>query len=66
LTSDLTENRIYMDYKTSQILIGKDESNAIVHRAIFTVKDPSKLDEVIAKVKELSLKDISNTRLSIF
>lgn len=56
LTSDLTENRIYMDYKTSQTLIGKDESNAIVHRAIFTVKDPSKLDEVIAKVKELSLK----------
>ena len=56
LTSDLTENRIYMDYKTSQSLIGKDESNAIVHRAIFTVKDPSKLDEVIAKVKELSLK----------
>ena len=56
LTSDLTENRIYMDYKTSQALIGKDESNAIVHRAIFTVKDPSKLDEVIAKVKELPLK----------
>ena len=56
LTSDLTENRIYMDYKTSQTLIGKDESNAIVHRAIFTVKDPSKLDEVIAKVKELPLK----------
>ena len=56
LTSDLTENRIYMDYKTSQSLIGKDESNAIVHRAIFTVKDPSKLDEVIAKVKELPLK----------
>ena len=56
LTSDLTENRIYMDYKTSQILIGKDESNAIVHRAIFTVKDPSKLDEVISRVKELPLK----------
>ena len=56
LTSDLTENRIYMDYKTSQTLIGKDESNAIFHRAIFTVKDPSKLDEVIAKVKELPLK----------
>ena len=56
LTSDLTENRMYMDYKTSQLLIGKDESNAIVHRAIFTVKDPSKLDEVIAKVKELPLK----------
>ena len=56
LTSDLTENRIYMDYKTSQTLIGKDESNAIVHRAIFTVKDPSKLEEVIAKVKELPLK----------
>ena len=56
LTSDLTENRIYMDYKTSQALIGKDESNAIVRRAIFTVKDPSKLDEVIAKVKELPLK----------
>ena len=56
LTSDLTENRIYMDYKTSQILIGKDESNAILHRAIFTVKDPSKLDEVIDKVKELPLK----------
>ena len=56
LTSDLTENRIYMDYKTSQSLIGKDESNAIVHRAIFTVKDPSKLEEVISRVKELSLK----------
>lgn len=56
LTSDLTENRIYMDYKTSQTLIGKDESNAIVHRAIFTVKDPSKLDEVISRVKELPLK----------
>ena len=56
LTSDLTENRIYMDYKTSQILIGKDESNAIVHRAIFTVKDPSKLEEVISSVKELPLK----------
>ena len=56
LTSDLTENRIYMDYKTSQILIGKDESNAIVHRAIFTVKDPSKLEEVISRVKELPLK----------
>ncbi|MBF1709629.1 MAG: ABC transporter permease [Streptococcus sp.] len=56
LTSDLTENRIYMDYTTSQILIGKDESNAIVHRAIFTVKDPSKLDEVISRVKELPLK----------
>ena len=56
LTSDLTENRIYMDYQTSQALIGKDESDAIVHRAIFTVKDPSKLDEVIAKVKELPLK----------
>ena len=56
LTSDLTENRIYMDYKTSQSLIGKDESNAIVHRAIFTVKDPSKLEEVISRVKELLLK----------
>ena len=56
LTSDLTENRIYMDYKTSQILIGKDESNAIVHRAIFTVKDPSKLEEVISRVKVLPLK----------
>ena len=56
LTSDLTENRIYMDYKTSQSLIGKEESNAIVHRAIFTVKDPSKLDEVISRVKELPLK----------
>lgn len=56
LTSDLTENRIYMDYKTSQSLIGKDESNAIVHRAIFTVKDPSKLEEVISRVKELPLK----------
>ena len=56
LTSDLTENRIYMDYKTSQTLIGKDESNAIVHRAIFTVKDPSKLEEVISRVKELPLK----------
>ena len=56
LTSDLTENRIYMDYKTSQSLIGKDESNAIVHRAIFTVKDPSKLEEVVSRVKELSLK----------
>ena len=49
LTSDLTENRIYMDYKTSQSLIGKDESNAIV-------KDPSKLEEVISRVKELPLK----------
>lgn len=56
LASDLTENRIYMDYKTSQSLIGKDESNAIVHRAIFTVKDPSKLEEVISRVKELPLK----------
>ena len=56
LTSDLTENRIYMDYKTSQLLIGKEESNAIVHRAIFTVKDPSKLEEVITRVKELPLK----------
>ena len=56
LTSDLTENRIYMDYKTSQTLIGKNESNAIVHRAIFTVKDPSKLEEVISRVKELRLK----------
>lgn len=56
LTSDLTENRIYMDYKTSQSLIGKDELNAIVHRAIFTVKDPSKLEEVISRVKELPLK----------
>lgn len=56
LTSDLTENRIYMDYKTSQSLIGKEESNAIVHRAIFTVKDPSALEEVITKVKELHLK----------
>ena len=56
LTSDLTENRIYMDYKTSQSLIGKDESNAIVHRAIFTVKDPSKLEEVISRVKVLPLK----------
>ena len=56
LTSDLTENRIYMDYKTSQSLIGKEESNAIVHRAIFTVKDPSALEEVITKVKELPLK----------
>lgn len=56
LTSDLTENRIYMDYKTSQALIGKNESNAIVHRAIFTVKDPSKLEEVISRVKELRLK----------
>lgn len=56
LTSDLTENRIYIDYKTSQSLIGKDESNAIVHRAIFTVKDPSKLEEVLSRVKELPLK----------
>ena len=56
LTSDLTENRIYMDYKTSQSLIGKEESNAIVHRAIFTVKDPSALEKVITKVKELPLK----------
>ena len=56
LTSDLTENRIYMDYKTSQSLIGKEESNAIVHRAIFTVKDPSALEEVISRVKEVPLK----------
>ena len=56
LTSDLTENRIYMDYKTSQSLIGKERSNAIVHRAIFTVKDPSALEEVISRVKEVPLK----------
>ena len=56
LTSDLTENRIYMDYKTSQSLIGKEGSNAIVHRAIFTVKDPSALEEVISRVKEVPLK----------
>ena len=45
-----------MDYKTSQSLIGKEESNAIVHRAIFTVKDPSALEEVISRVKEVPLK----------
>ena len=55
LTSDLTENRIYMDYKTSQLLAGNKESNEVVHRAIYTVKNPSQLDSVIKEVKNLSL-----------
>ena len=55
LTSDLTENRMYMDYKTSQLLAGNKESNEVVHRAIYTVKNPSQLDSVIKEVKNLSL-----------
>lgn len=55
LTSDLTENRMYMDYKTSQLLAGNKESNEVVHRAIYTVKNPSQLDSVIKEVKKLSL-----------
>ena len=55
LTSDLTENRMYMDYKTSQLLAGNKESNEVVHRAIYTVKHPSQLDSVIKEVKKLSL-----------
>lgn len=55
LTSDLTENRMYMDYKTSQLLAGNKESNEVVHRAIYSVKNPSQLDSVIKEVKKLSL-----------
>ncbi len=55
LTSDLTENRMYMDYKTSQLLACNKESNEVVHRAIYTVKNPSQLDSVIKEVKKLSL-----------
>ena len=55
LTSDLTENRMYMDYKTSQLLAGNKESNEVDHRAIYTVKNPSQLDSVIKEVKKLSL-----------
>ena len=55
LTSDLTENRMYMDYKTSQLLAGNKESDEVVHRAIYTVKNPSQLDSVIKEVKKLSL-----------
>lgn len=55
LTSDLTENRMYMDYKTSQLLAGNKESNEVVHRAIYTVKNPSQLDSVIKEVKKISL-----------
>ena len=55
LTSDLTENRMYIDYKTSQLLAGNKESNEVVHRAIYTVKNPSQLDSVIKEVKKLSL-----------
>ena len=55
LTSDLTENRMYMDYKTSQLLAGNKESNEVVHRAMYTVKNPSQLDSVIKEVKKLSL-----------
>ncbi len=63
LSSDLTENRLYTDYASSQALYGRQADDYQVRLAQYRVKNPKELDQVISRVKALSL-DWDQTQLT--
>ena len=63
LSSDLTENRLYTDYASSQALYGRQAGEYQVRLAQYRVKNPKELDQVINRVKALSL-DWDQTQLT--
>jgi len=63
LSSDLTENRLYTDYASSQALYGRQADDYQVRLAQYRVKNPKELDQVIGRVKALSL-DWDQTQLT--
>lgn len=63
LSSDLTENRLYTDYASSQVLYGRQAGDYQVRLAQYRVKNPKELDQVISRVKALSL-DWDQTQLT--
>ncbi|MBF0935465.1 MAG: ABC transporter permease, partial [Abiotrophia defectiva] len=63
LSSDLTENRLYTDYASSQALYGRQAGDYQVRLAQYRVKNPKELDQVISRVKALSL-DWDQTQLT--
>ena len=64
LSSDLTENRLYTDYANSQALYGRQADDYQVRLAQYRVKNPKELDQVISRVKALSL-DWDQTQLTV-
>ena len=63
LSSDLTENRLYTDYASSQALYGWQADDYQVRLAQYRVTNPKELDQVISRVKALSL-DWDQTQLT--
>ena len=63
LSSDLTENRLSTDYSSSQALSGRQADDYQVRLAQYRVKNPKELDQVISRVKALSL-DWDQTQLT--
>lgn len=63
LSSDLTENRLYTDYASSQALYGRQAGDYQVRLAQYRVTNPKELDQVISRVKALSL-DWDQTQLT--
>ena len=63
LSSDLTENRLYTDYASSQALYERQADDYQVRLAQYRVKNPKELDQVISRVKALSL-DWDQTQLT--
>ena len=63
LSSDLTENRLYTDYASSQALYGRQADDYQVRLAQYRVTNPKELDQVISRVKALSL-DWDQTQLT--
>ena len=63
LSSDLTENRLYTDYASSQALYGRQAGDYQVRLAQYRVTNPKELNQVISRVKALSL-DWDQTQLT--
>ena len=63
LSSDLTENRLYTDYASSQALYGRQADDYQVRLAQYRVTNPKELNQVISRVKALSL-DWDQTQLT--
>lgn len=59
----MTENRLYTDYASSQALYGRQADDYQVRLAQYRVKNPKELNQVISRVKALSL-DWDQTQLT--
>lgn len=55
LSSDFSENTMFVDYESSQKALGVKENNKIVNKLTLFTDSPKSMDEVIKKVKDISV-----------